>query len=216
MPRLTQTEGLTEVQRDILSTVRAFVEAEIIPVANELDHSDTYPDQIVAGLRELGVFGLTIGEEYGGLGESLLTYALVAEEIARGWMSISGIINTHFIVSYLISRHGTEEQKASFLPKMATGEIRASFSMSEPGLGSDVAAIRTAAQPDGEDYVISGQKMWLTNGGSSNLVALLARTPGDTARPHASLTAFLIEKDSGFGTTRPGCSASCPVRVSTR
>jgi alkylation response protein AidB-like acyl-CoA dehydrogenase len=204
MPRLTETEGLTELQRDILRAVHDFVEAEIIPVATELDHTDTYPEQIVARLRELGVFGLTIGEEYGGLGESLLTYALVAEEIARGWMSISGIINTHFIVAYLISRHGTAEQKASFLPAMATGEIRGAFSMSEPGLGSDVAAIRTTARPDGEDYVISGQKMWLTNGGSANLVALLARTPEGAERAHQNLTAFLIEKESGFGQTRPG------------
>src|ERR1700683_4678497 len=161
MPRLTETEGLTEVQRDILRAVHDFVEAEIIPVASELDHTDTYPEQIVAGLRELGVFGLTIGEEYGGLGESLLTYALVAEEIARGWMSISGIINTHFIVAYLISRHGTGEQKAYFLPSMAAGETRAALSMSEPGLGSDVGAIRTAARPGGDGYVLNGQKMWL-------------------------------------------------------
>src|SRR6202012_1560738 len=133
-------------QVDMLGAVRAFVDAEIIPVASELDHADAYPDQIVAGLRELGVFGLTIDQKYGGLGESLLTYALVVEEIARGWMSVSGIINTHFIVAYLIGRHGTEEQKASFLPPMAAGEIRAAFSMSEPDLGSDVAAIRTAAQ----------------------------------------------------------------------
>jgi alkylation response protein AidB-like acyl-CoA dehydrogenase len=204
MPRLTETDGLTDVQRDILGAVREFVDAEIIPVASELDHSDTYPDQIVAGLRELGVFGLTIDERYGGLGEPLLTYALVAEEIARGWMSISGIINTHFIVAYLIGKHGTDEQKASFLPRMATGEVRAAFSMSEPGLGSDVAAIRTAARPDGDDYVLHGQKMWLTNGASSNLVALLARTPEGAPKPHQNLTTFLIEKDSGFGETRPG------------
>ncbi|HJZ02005.1 MAG TPA: acyl-CoA dehydrogenase family protein [Streptosporangiaceae bacterium] len=208
MPRLTETDGLTDLQRDILGAVREFVEAEIIPVAGELDRTDTYPDQIVAGLRELGVFGLTIDPEYGGLGESLLTYALVAEEIARGWMSISGIINTHFIVAYLISRHGTAEQRAAFLPKMASGEIRAAFSMSEPGLGSDVAAIRTAARRDGDDYVISGQKMWITNGASANLVALLARTPTeneqDAGRAHRNLTAFLIEKQPGFGPTRPG------------
>src|SRR5258707_5418755 len=203
MRRLTETDGLSDLQRDILGAVREFVDAEIIPVASELDHSDTYPDQIVAGLRELGVFGMTIDEQYGGLGEPLLTYALVAEEIARGWMSISGIINTHFIVAYLISKHGTEEQKASFLPRMATGEVRAAFSMSEPGLGSDVAAIRTAARPDGDDYVLRGQKMWLTNGASANLVALLARTPEGAAKPHQNLTTFLIEKDSGFGETRP-------------
>ena len=204
MRHLTETEGVTDLQRDILATVRAFVDSEIIPVATELDHTDAYPDRIVAGLRELGVFGLTIDERYGGLGETLLTYALVAEEIARGWMSISGVINTHFMVAYLISKYGTEEQKDAFLPKMATGEIRAAFSMSEPGLGSDVAAIRTAARPDGGDYLISGQKMWITNGASSNLIVLLARTPEGEPRPHRNLTAFLIEKDSGFGTTRPG------------
>jgi alkylation response protein AidB-like acyl-CoA dehydrogenase len=221
MPRLTETDGLTDLQRDILATVREFTQTEIIPVASDLDHSDTYPDRIVAGLAELGVFGLTIDPEFGGLGESLLTYALVAEEIARGWMSISGILNTHFIVAYLIGRHGTAEQKATFLPRMATGEIRAAFSMSEPGLGSDVAAIRTTARPDdGGDYLISGQKMWLTNGASANLVALLARTPAGneqgalpvsgpisgpiSGRTHRNLTAFLIEKDSGFGQTRPG------------
>jgi alkylation response protein AidB-like acyl-CoA dehydrogenase len=204
MFRLTQTDGLTDVQREILDAVRAFTDEQIIPVASELDHSDTYPDAIVAGLAELGVFGLTIGPEYGGLGESLLTYALVAEEIARGWMSISGIINTHFIVAYLIGRHGTAGQQEHFLPRMATGEIRGAFSMSEPDLGSDVAAIRTAARPAGDDYVISGQKMWLTNGASARLVALLARTPEGAERPHRNLTAFLIEKEAGFGQTRPG------------
>ena len=136
MRRLTETDGLTDLQRDILAAVREFVDAEIIPVASELDHSDTYPDQIVAGLRELGVFGLTIGQEFGGLGESLLTYALVVEEIARGWMSVSGILNTHFIVAYMIKQHGTPEQQAHFLPRMAEGEVRAAFSMSEPALGS--------------------------------------------------------------------------------
>src|SRR5271156_5348050 len=143
MPRLTETDGLTDVQRDILGAVREFVDAEIIPVAGDLDRTDTYPDQIVAGLRELGVFGLTIDPEHGGLGESLLTYALVAEEIARGWMSISGIINTHFIVAYLLKQHGTDEQKQRLLPLLASGEIRGAFSMSEPDCGSDVAAIKT-------------------------------------------------------------------------
>jgi alkylation response protein AidB-like acyl-CoA dehydrogenase len=204
MFNVTETEGLTELQQDILAAVRKFTDSEIIPVATELDHSDTYPDQIVAGLQDLGVFGLTIDECYGGLGESLLTYALVVEELSRGWMSISGIVNTHFIVAHLLARHGTDEQKAAFLPRMATGVIRGAFSMSEPDLGSDVAAIRTAARPDGEDYLVSGQKMWLTNGGSSSLVALLARTPEGAERPHRNLTAFLIEKEPGFGTVRPG------------
>ena len=181
MRRLTDTDGLTEFQRDILRTVRDFVDAEVLPVASELDHADAYPDGIVTRLKELGVFGLTIDEQYGGLGESLLTYALVVEELARGWMSLSGIINTHFIVAYLIAAHGTQEQKDFFLPRMATGEIRSALSMSEPDLGSDVAAIRTAARRDGDDYVISGQKMWITNGATSSLVALLARTEGTLA-----------------------------------
>jgi len=204
MRRLTDTDGLTDFQRDILRTVREFVDAEVLPAVTELDHADVYPDAIVHRLRDIGVFGLTIGEEYGGLGQSLLSYALVVEELSRGWMSLSGIINTHFIVAYLISAHGTAEQKDYFLPKMATGEIRSALSMSEPGLGSDVAAIRTAARQAGDDYVIAGQKMWLTNGATSNLVALLARTDEGHEQPHRNLTAFLIEKDPGFGQTRPG------------
>jgi alkylation response protein AidB-like acyl-CoA dehydrogenase len=208
---LTETDGLTDVQRDILGAVHDFVDAEILPVATELDHADEYPHEIVAGLRRLGVFGLSIDEKYGGLGESLLTYALVAEELARGWMSISGVINTHFIVAYLIGRHGTDEQKAHFLPAMAAGDIRAALSMSEPGLGSDVAAIRTAARRDGDDYVLAGQKMWLTNGASASLVALLARTDEGAAKPHRNLTVFLIEKEPGFGETRPGLTV--PGRI---
>jgi alkylation response protein AidB-like acyl-CoA dehydrogenase len=204
MRRLTDTDGLTELQRDILRTVRDFVDAEVIPVASGLEHADAYPDELVRKLRELGVFGLTIGEEYGGLGESLLTYALVVEELSRGWMSLSGILNTHFIVAYLVATHGTPEQRDYYLPRMATGEVRSALSMSEPDLGSDVAAIRTAAIRDGDDYVITGQKMWLTNGGTSSLVALLAKTDEGGARPHQNLTAFLVEKDPGFGETRPG------------
>jgi len=204
MGRLAQTEGLTDIQQEILATVRSFVDKEIIPVANELEHADEYPTEIVAGMKEMGLFGLMIPEEYGGLGESLLTYALVVEEIARGWMSVSGILNTHFIVAYMIKQHGTDEQKAHFLPRMAEGEIRAAFSMSEPALGSDVAAITTKGVPDGDDYVINGQKMWLTNGGSSTLVALLARTDLGEAAPHKNLTTFLVEKPAGFGEVAPG------------
>src|SRR6476646_9982246 len=145
MARLAQTAGLTEIQQEILSTVKTFVDKEIIPHANALEHADEYPTDIVDGMKEMGLFGLTIPEEYGGLGESLLTYALVVEQIARGWMSVSGVINTHFIVAYMLTQHGTQEQKDSFLPRMHTGEVRGAFSMSEPGLGSDVAGIRTKA-----------------------------------------------------------------------
>jgi butyryl-CoA dehydrogenase len=153
----------------------------------------------------MGLFGLMIPAEYGGLGESLLTYALCVEEIARGWMSISGVINTHFIVAYMIRQHGTDGQKQRFLPRMATGETRGAFSMSEPEVGSDVAAIRTKAvrHPDGT-YTVDGQKMWLTNGASSTLVAALVRTDEGADTPHRNLTAFLIEKPSGFGEVLPG------------
>ena len=127
MGRLASTEGLTEIQQEILSTVRSFVDKEILPYATDLEHKDEFPDAIVDGMKEMGLFGLMIPEEYGGLGESLLTYALVVEEIARGWMSVSGVINTHFMVAYMLRQHGTEEQKQRLLPKMATGEIRGAF-----------------------------------------------------------------------------------------
>jgi alkylation response protein AidB-like acyl-CoA dehydrogenase len=204
MGRLCTTEGLTDIQEEILKTVRSFVEEKILPVATELEHKDEYPTEIVEGLKELGLFGLTIPEEYGGLGESLLTYALVVEEIARGWMSVSGVINTHFIVAYMLMQHGTEEQKQKYLPRMATGEVRGSFSMSEPGLGSDVSAIKTKAVRTGDGYEITGQKMWLTNGGSSNLVALLVKTDEGADSVYRNMTTFLVEKEPGFGETAQG------------
>jgi alkylation response protein AidB-like acyl-CoA dehydrogenase len=206
MPRLARTHGLTDVQEAILATVRDFVDKEIIPRAQRLEHDDTYPTEIVAGMREMGLFGLTIPEEHGGLGESLLTYALVVEELSRGWMSVSGIVNTHFIVAYLVSQHGTPEQKARLLPKMATGEVRGAFSMSEPDCGSDVSAIKTKAVPssDGTQYVLDGQKMWLTNGGYSSVVATLVKTDLGAPTVYGNMTTFLLEKEPGFGETAPG------------
>jgi alkylation response protein AidB-like acyl-CoA dehydrogenase len=145
-----------------------------------------------------------IPEEYGGLGESLLTYALVVEEIARGWMSVSGVINTHFIVAYMLTQHGTESQKQRLLPRMATGEVRGAFSMSEPGCGSDVAALTSKAVRDGDDYLLTGQKMWLTNGAGSGVVATLVRTEEGADSVYRNLTAFLIEKEPGYGEVAPG------------
>jgi alkylation response protein AidB-like acyl-CoA dehydrogenase len=204
---LAQTGGLTEIQTEILGAVHEFVEKEILPNAQELEHADEYPAEIVEGMKAMGIFGLTIPEEYGGLGQSLLTYALAVEEISRGWMSVSGIINTHFIVAYMLMQHGTDEQKYYFLPKMAVGEVRGAFSMSEPHCGSDVSAIRSRAARDDEDYVLAGQKMWLTNGGSSTLVAVLVRTDGEApenASVYKKMTTFLVEKPAGFGEVRPG------------
>ena len=200
MTRLAETLGLTEFQTEIIAAVRQFVDREIIPSAQELERTDTYPQQIVDQMREMGLFGLMIPEEFGGLGESLLTYALCVEELARGWMSVSGVINTHFIVAYMIQQHGTDEQKQRFLSRMATGETRGAFSMSEPEVGSDVAAIRTRAVRNGDGtYAINGAKMWLTNGASSTLVAALVRTDEGADTPHRNLTAFLVEKPAGFG-----------------
>jgi alkylation response protein AidB-like acyl-CoA dehydrogenase len=209
MGRLQTTDGLTDVQQEILKAVRVFVDEQILPVATELEHKDEYPERIVEGMKEMGIFGLMIPEEYGGLGESLLTYALVVEEIARGWMSVSGIVNTHFIVAYMLLQHGTDEQKQRYLPRMATGEVRGAFSMSEPHCGSDVSAIRTkgvrAEGPDGKaTWTVNGQKMWLTNGGSSNLVAVLAKTDTGADSVYRNMTTFLVEKEPGFGETAPG------------
>ncbi len=206
MARLAQTPDLTDIQTEILAAVRTFTDKEIVPHAQELEHGDIYPAKIVAGMKDMGLFGLTIAEEYGGLGESLLTYALVAEEIARGWMSVSGVINTHFILSYMIGQHGTDEQKQNYLPRMATGEVRGAFSMSEPGLGSDVAAIRSKAVKEGEEYVLSGAKMWLTNGENATLVAFLMKTDEGGDSPYKNLTTFLVEKEPGLGEVRPGFS----------
>jgi alkylation response protein AidB-like acyl-CoA dehydrogenase len=199
MARLAQTEGLTEIQQEILGTVKGFVDKEILPYAQDLEHKDEFPEAIVEGMKEMGLFGLMIPEEYGGLGESLLTYALVVEEIARGWMSISGVINTHFMIAYMLRQHGTQEQKERFLPRMATGEIRGAYSMSEPQCGSDVAGIKSRGDRDGDDYVLNGQKMWLTNGARSSVVATLVKTDEGGETVHRNMTAFLVEKEPGFG-----------------
>ncbi|HVU71849.1 MAG TPA: acyl-CoA dehydrogenase family protein [Mycobacteriales bacterium] len=201
MGRLAQTDGLTETQQEIIDAVRTFVDKEIIPYATELEHKDEYPEDIVAGMKEMGLFGLMIPEEYGGLGESLLTYALCVEEIARGWMSVSGVINTHFIVAYLLRQHGSDEQKERLLPLMATGEVRGGFSMSEPHCGSDVSAIKSKAVRDGEEWTLNGQKMWLTNGARAGVVATLVRTDLGGDSVYKNMSTFLVEKEPGFGTT---------------
>ncbi len=215
MGRLQHTEGLTDDQRELLKLVRQFVDEQIIPVASELEHADEYPTEIVDGMKEMGIFGLMIPEEYGGLGESLLTYALTVEEIARGWMSVSGIINTHFILAYMLLQHGTVEQRQQYLPRMATGELRGSFSMSEPGCGSDVSAIRTKAVRDGDDFVLSGEKLWITNGSTSNLLAVLVKTdegPENAGSAHRNMTTFLIEKETGFG-PQAGGTLTIPPKI---
>jgi alkylation response protein AidB-like acyl-CoA dehydrogenase len=190
----TAIDSLTDEQREVVSLVRQFTDERIIPVASQLEHDDEFPDEIVDGLRELGLFGFTIPEQYGGLGLDLTTYALSVSELARGWMSVSGIINTHFIVANMILRDGTDEQRQRFLPRMATGELRCAFSMTEPECGSDVQAIRTRSVRDGDDYLVTGQKMWVTNGLRSGLVATLVKTDPKAAPAHRGMSCLLIEK----------------------
>src|ERR687886_934307 len=187
----------TDEQKAITEMVRQFVDNEILPVAEEFDHEDKFPEAIVEQMKELGLFGVTIPEEHGGMGLDLTTYAMIVEELSRGWISISGIVNTHFIGSYLLMKFGTDEQRDHFLPKMATGEIRAAFSLSEPGLGSDVQAISTSAKKVDDHWEINGQKMWVTNGLMSGVVFVLAKSDRDAAPPYRGMTCFICEKEPG-------------------
>ena len=200
----------TDEQRAICEMVRQFADEQILPNAEHYDHEDEFPEPIVEQMKELGLFGVTIPEEYGGMGLDLTTYAMIVEELSRGWISISGVVNTHFIGSYLLMKFGTEEQKQTYLPKMATGEIRAAFSLSEPELGSDVAAIKTSAKKTSDDdYEINGTKMWVTNGLRSGLVFVLVRTDPNAEPKHRGLTCFIAYKEPGV-TENTG-----PTRAST-
>jgi alkylation response protein AidB-like acyl-CoA dehydrogenase len=192
-----QFQEKTEDQKAMTEMVRQFADEQILPNAEHYDHEDEFPEPIVEQMRELGLFGVTIPEEYGGLGLDLTTYAMIVEELSRGWISISGIVNTHFIGSYLLMKFGTDEQKERYLPKMATGELRAAFSLSEPELGSDVQAIKTSATKDGDAYVINGQKMWVTNGLLAGLVFTLVKTDKDADPPYKGMTCFIAEKEPG-------------------
>ena len=186
---------LTDEQEAVLAAVREFVEREVIPVADDLEHRDEFPTKIVEGMKELGLFGLTVPEEYGGAGLDLVTYALAGVELSRGWMSLSGILNTHFMAVYLLKRHGSDEQRQRWLPRMATGELRAALSMSEPGAGSDVQAIQCRAVRDGDDYVVDGTKMWVTNGLRAGLVVLLCKTDPQAEPPHKGMSLLFVEKE---------------------
>jgi len=175
---------------ELVAAVRTFVAKEVLPVASDLEHTDTYPDALVTQMREMGLFGVTIPPDYGGLGLDIVTYARIVEEISFGWMSLTGILNTHFISATLIAAHGTQEQRDSWLPPMATGELRGCLSLSEADAGSDTKSIRCRATPDGDEYVIEGTKMWVTNGERAGIVTLAARTP-------EGITCFMVEKEPG-------------------
>jgi alkylation response protein AidB-like acyl-CoA dehydrogenase len=187
----------TDEQKAITEMVRQFADNEIIPVAEEYDSEDKFPEPIVEQMKELGLFGVTIPEEYGGMGLDLTTYAMIVEELSRGWISISGVVNTHFIGSYLLMKFGTNEQRDHFLPKMATGEIRAAFSLSEPEVGSDVQGIKSTAKRVEGGWELSGQKMWVTNGLLSGLVFVLAKSDPKADPPYKGMTCFICEKEPG-------------------
>ncbi|HET7417621.1 MAG TPA: acyl-CoA dehydrogenase family protein [Solirubrobacterales bacterium] len=187
---------MTDEQEAIIEMVRQFADEQIIPNAEHYDHEDSFPEPIVEQMKELGLFGVTIPEEYGGMGLDLTTYAMIVEELSRGWISISGVVNTHFIGSYLLMKFGTDEQKEYFLPKMATGEIRAAFSLSEPEVGSDVQGIKATAKK-GEDgnWELNGQKMWVTNGLGSSVVFVLMKNDTQADPPYKGMTCFITEKE---------------------
>jgi butyryl-CoA dehydrogenase len=179
-----------QIREELRSTVRRWVEREVLPVASAMEHEDEYPAAIVDQMKAMGLFGITIPEEHGGLGLDLLAYAAVVEELAAGWMSLSGIVNTHTIAASLIMRQGTPEQQARWLPRLATGELRGCLSLSEPDAGSDTRNISCRATRDGDEYSISGTKMWVTNGERAGIVALAARTD-------EGITCFIVEKEPG-------------------
>src|SRR6201991_130807 len=186
----------TDEQVAILEMVRHFVDEQILPQAEHYDAADEFPEPIVAQMRELGLFGVTIPEEFGGMGLDLTPYAMIVEELSRGWISISGIVNTHFIGSYLLMKFGTDEQKDYFLPKMATGEIRAAFSLSEPEVGSDVQGIKsTAKKVEDGSWELNGQKMWVTNGLGSSVVFVLMKSDPKAEPAYKGMTCFITEKE---------------------
>ena len=174
----------------LVDAVRTFVVKEVMPVASEFEHADEYPEDLVEAMKGLGLLGCMIPEEYGGFGLDAVTYSRIIEELSAGWMSLSGVLNTHTMVATLLKLHGTDKQKSRLLPRMATGEIRGALSLSEPDAGSDTAALRCKATPDGGEYIINGTKMWVTNGVRAGIVALAARTP-------EGITCFMVEKDPG-------------------
>ncbi len=199
---------LTDEQAEIVAAVRAFVDKDVVPVASELEHADEFPVRLVETMKGMGLFGSTIPEEYGGLGLGLDTYALIQMELARGWVTLPGIMNGSFIAATMIRLHGTEEQRRRHLPRLASAEIRAAFSMSEPHAGSDVQSIRTTARRDGGDYVLDGQKMWVTNAWRAGLIAVLAKTDPAAEPAHLGMTGFLVEKEPESGA--PGLTIPLP------
>ncbi|WIX75356.1 acyl-CoA dehydrogenase family protein [Amycolatopsis carbonis] len=189
-------------EQAIVDTVAEFVDRDVRPVARDLEHSDTYPEALIERMKELGVFGLAIPEPYGEVKVSTPCYALVTAELARGWMSLAGAMGGHTVVAKLLLMYGTEEQKQKYLPRMATGELRAAMALTEPGGGSDLQAMRTRARRVGDGYVVDGTKTWITNARRAGLVALLCKTDPDAEPKHRGISVLLMEKVPGFEVSR--------------
>ena len=187
-----------EQERMILDTIDRFLEREVRPYVMELDHNDIYPDEIVEKMKALGLFGAIIPEEYGGLGLRPSTYAKVIEKISTVWMSLSGIINSHLIMAFIVMKKGTEAQKEHFLPKFATGELRGGLALTEPDCGTDLQAIRTVATKEGDSYLINGTKTWISNGIKGTCFATLVKTDLTADPRHKGMSMFLTVKDAGF------------------
>ena len=183
------------LDHEIFEAVRRFVDRDVIPVATELEHNDEYPHALVAKMKELGLFGATIPQEHGGLGLSFVTYARIMSELSRGWMSLAGVINSHLIMAFVIANHGTDEQKARFLPAMAAGEKRGGLALTEPHAGSDVQSIRTTASREGDAYVLSGSKMFITNAKHGTMLLVAAKTDPKAKPAYAGISMFAVEKN---------------------
>ncbi|HEY6394829.1 MAG TPA: acyl-CoA dehydrogenase family protein [Candidatus Binataceae bacterium] len=194
---------VTNSDSDVVDAVRRFVERDVIPAASELEHRDEYPHQLVATMRELGLFGATIPIEHGGLGLSFQSYARVMEELSRGWMSLAGVINSHLIMAYIITHHGTDGQRRYFLPAMARGEKRGGLALTEPHAGSDVQSIRTTAIRSGDDYILSGSKMFITNARNGTMLAVAAKTDPKAQPAYAGISMFAVEKNERGPTVSP-------------
>jgi len=183
------------LDHEIVDAVRRFVDRDVIPVATELEHNDEYPHALVARMKELGLFGATIPQAHGGLGLSFVTYARIMAELSRGWMSLAGVINSHLIMAYVIANHGTDDQKGRFLPAMATGEKRGGLALTEPHAGSDVQSIRTTANRHGDNYVLAGSKMFITNARHGTMLAVAAKTNPKAEPAYAGISLFAVEKN---------------------
>ncbi len=192
----------TDIQAELIETIRRFVEREVVPVAGDLDHRNEYPHHLVARMQELGLFGATIPVEYGGLGLDFTTYAMIIEELCVGWMSLSGILNTHLLLAYLIRTQGTDDQKTRYLAKMAKAEFRGALCLTEAHAGSDVQRIRTTAKRRGDAYLVNGSKMFVTNGREGNLYALVCKTDPQADPPHRGMSLFIAEKGPGVTISR--------------